>query len=89
MTGEEIEEIIKDFGRATKRAMDAGFDGVEIHGANHYGIQQFFSAYSNKRIDKCRTALKKAWPFPLLCLKKSSASCCPICHWWFYRWLSD
>jgi 2,4-dienoyl-CoA reductase-like NADH-dependent reductase (Old Yellow Enzyme family) len=41
MTAEEIEQTIRDFGEATRRAIEAGFDGVEIHGANHYLIHQF------------------------------------------------
>lgn len=65
MTNEEIEEIIKDFGRATKRAIQAGFDGVEIHGANHYGLQQFFSVISNQREDKWGGSLEKRMAFPL------------------------
>lgn len=48
----EILQIIKDFGSATRRAIHAGFDGVEIHGANHYLIHQFCSPYYNKRKDK-------------------------------------
>lgn len=47
MTVEEINQVISDFGSATKRAIQAGFDGVEIHGANTYLIQQFFSPNSN------------------------------------------
>lgn len=48
----EIEQIIIDFGLATERAIKAGFDGVEIHGANNYLIQQFYSPHSNRRKDK-------------------------------------
>ncbi|MCS4486724.1 NADH-dependent flavin oxidoreductase [Staphylococcus americanisciuri] len=51
MTGEEIYQAIADFGRATSLAIQAGFDGVEIHGANHYLIHQFFSPYYNRRED--------------------------------------
>ncbi|MGQ5709726.1 oxidoreductase [Lactobacillus sp. PSON] len=51
-TEEEVEQVVKDFGTAAKRAIDAGFDGIEIHGANHYLLQQFFSRFSNKRKDK-------------------------------------
>ena len=50
--GFTTEQVVKDFGAATKRAIEAGFDGIEIHGANHYLIQQFFSRFSNKRTDK-------------------------------------
>ncbi|MDS3946320.1 NADH-dependent flavin oxidoreductase [Staphylococcus epidermidis] len=51
MTAEEIEKTIRDFGEATRRAIEAGFDGVEIHGANHYLIHQFVSPYYNRRND--------------------------------------
>lgn len=51
LTSDEIEAIIKDFGQATKRAIIAGFDGVELHGANTYLLQQFFSENSNQRTD--------------------------------------
>lgn len=52
LTSDEVEAIIKDFGQATKRAIIAGFDGVELHGANTYLLQQFFSENSNQRTDK-------------------------------------
>lgn len=52
ITENEIEETIKAFGEATRRAIESGFDGVEIHGANHYIIHQFVSPYFNKRTDK-------------------------------------
>ncbi len=52
MTEEVIYQTIQDFGQATRRVLEAGFDGVELHAANHYLIQQFFSRYSNKRYDK-------------------------------------
>ena len=48
----EIDEIIAAFGAATRRAIAAGFDGVELHGANTYLLQQFFSPNSNRRTDK-------------------------------------
>jgi len=51
ITQEEIEDTIKAFGEATRRVIEAGFDGVEIHGANHYLIQQFVSPYYNRRND--------------------------------------
>lgn len=70
LTQTEIEETIKDYGRATKRAIAAGFDGVEIHGANHYLLQQFFSAYSNKRTDEWGGSLEKRMAFPLAVVKE-------------------
>ena len=52
LTSDEVEETIRAFGEATRRAIEAGFDGVEIHGANTYLIHQFFSPHSNRRDDK-------------------------------------
>jgi 2,4-dienoyl-CoA reductase-like NADH-dependent reductase (Old Yellow Enzyme family) len=70
LTSEEIEETIKDFGRAAKRAIEAGFDGVEIHGANHYLLQQFFSAFSNQRTDEWGGSLEKRMAFPLAVVRE-------------------
>ena len=39
LTGEEVEEMVRSFGEATRRAIEAGFDGIELHGANTYLIQ--------------------------------------------------
>ncbi|MER3374647.1 MAG: NADH-dependent flavin oxidoreductase [Allomuricauda sp.] len=65
MKATEIEETIVAFGEATRRAIEAGFDGVEIHGANTYLLQQFFSPHSNRRTDKWGGDLKKRMAFPL------------------------
>lgn len=65
LTNDEIETIIKAFGDATRRAIEAGFDGVEIHGANTYLIQQFFSPHSNRRNDKWGGSVEKRMMFPL------------------------
>jgi len=51
LTSEEISEIIKSFGQAARRADEAGFDALEIHGAHGYLIHQFLSPMSNKRTD--------------------------------------
>ena len=48
---EEIPGIVQDYVNATKRAQAAGFDGVEIHGANGYLIDQFIRDCSNQRTD--------------------------------------
>lgn len=48
----EIYDIIDDFKNAVKRAYKAGFDGIELHGANTYLLQQFVSGSSNKRTDE-------------------------------------
>jgi 2,4-dienoyl-CoA reductase-like NADH-dependent reductase (Old Yellow Enzyme family) len=65
LTGEEVEKIISAFGETTRRAIEAGFDGVEIHGANGYLIQQFFSPHSNRREDQWGGSLEKRMAFPL------------------------
>lgn len=52
MTQADIDSTIKDFAKAAKNAIEAGFDGVEIHGANGYLIDQFLRTNSNKRTDK-------------------------------------
>ncbi|WP_416730412.1 NADH-dependent flavin oxidoreductase [Fictibacillus sp. JL2B1089] len=65
LTSEEVSSIIRDFGEATRRAIEAGFDGVEIHGANGYLIQQFFSPHANRREDQWGGSLEKRMAFPL------------------------
>ena len=47
----QIEEIVSDFARACERASKAGFDGVELHGANGYLFTQFISKMTNLRSD--------------------------------------
>jgi N-ethylmaleimide reductase len=47
----EIAGVVEDYRRAAQRAMDAGFDGVEIHAANGYLIDQFLQDGSNRRLD--------------------------------------
>jgi len=52
LTIEEIKGIVEAFGHAARRAREAGFDAVEIHGTHGYLINQFLSPYSNKRTDE-------------------------------------
>ena len=52
MTVEDIQQTIQDFANAAKNAMEAGFDGVEIHSSNGYLFHQFFNGTSNTRTDK-------------------------------------
>ena len=49
---EEIKNLVDDFRKAAKRAVDAGFDVIEIHGAHGYLIHQFLSPLSNTRTDE-------------------------------------
>ena len=52
LTTEEVKEMVSWYGDTALRAKKCGFDGVEIHGAHGYLIAQFFSPYSNKRLDE-------------------------------------
>ena len=52
MTIEEIKQTVLDFKNAAKNAMEAGFDGVEIHSSNGYLLHQFFNRTSNVRMDE-------------------------------------
>lgn len=52
MTIEEIKQTIQDFKAAAKNALEAGFDGVELHSANGYLFHQFFNRTTNLRTDE-------------------------------------
>lgn len=65
MTELEIEKAMDEFAQATRRAIEAGFDGVEIHGANGFLVQNFFSPHSNRRTDQWGGTLEKRMAFPL------------------------
>lgn len=66
----EVYQIIEDFASATKLAILSGFDGVELHGANTYLIQQFFSPHSNIREDEFGGTINKRLKFPLELVSK-------------------
>jgi len=65
LSAEEVDTMITKFGDAVNRAIKAGFDGVEIHGANTYLIQQFYSPNSNQRDDKWGGSRDNRARFPL------------------------
>ena len=52
LTVEEIAEVVETFRKGAENAMKAGFDGVEIHGANGYLLDQFLQTSSNQREDE-------------------------------------
>ena len=64
-TVNEIHALIQAFANATDLAIQAGFDGVEIHGANAYLIQQFYSREFNHRTDEWGGSLENRLRFPL------------------------
>ncbi len=62
---EEILDIIRAFGETTKRAIKAGFDGVEIHGAHGFLVQNFLSPLFNQRTDQWGGSRENRLRFPL------------------------
>ncbi|CAM0958728.1 unnamed protein product [Alopecurus aequalis] len=65
LTVEEIPRIVDDFRKAARNAIDAGFDGVEIHGANGYLIEQFLKDGVNDRDDEYGGSLENRCRFAL------------------------
>jgi len=65
LTIKEIKETVSDFARAAERAVELGFDAIEIHGAHTYLIHQFFSPRSNLRKDEYGGSLENRMRFPL------------------------
>jgi 2,4-dienoyl-CoA reductase-like NADH-dependent reductase (Old Yellow Enzyme family) len=61
----EVDEVVHAFGEATRRAIEAGFDGVELHGAHGFLLQNFFSPHFNQRDDRWGGSLEDRMRFPL------------------------
>jgi len=70
LTLDEIEEIQDAFAEAARRAKQAGFNGIELHGTHGYLMCQFLSPYTNKRTDKYGQSLENRALFGLETLKK-------------------
>ncbi|KPI38141.1 putative 12-oxophytodienoate 3 [Cyphellophora attinorum] len=69
MTEAQIDETVKEFAAAAKRALEAGFDGVEIHGANGYLLDQFLHDNVNIRTDNYGGSIENRCRFPLAVVK--------------------
>jgi 2,4-dienoyl-CoA reductase-like NADH-dependent reductase (Old Yellow Enzyme family) len=65
LTDSEVTDAIKAFGDATRRAIEAGFDGIELHGAHGFLIQNFFSPRFNQRRDRWGGSLENRMRFAL------------------------
>ncbi|ESW28163.1 hypothetical protein PHAVU_003G264000 [Phaseolus vulgaris] len=65
LSSDEIPGIVNDFRVAARNAMEAGFDGVEIHGAHGYLLEQFMKDKVNDRTDEYGGSLENRCRFPL------------------------
>lgn len=73
MTAAEIKQTIADYARAARLALDAGCDGVELHGTSGYLPAQFLSTGTNQRTDAYGGSLEKRLRFPLEVLEAIAA----------------
>lgn len=62
---DEISELIEDYRRAAHNAKEAGFDGVEVHSANCYLLEQFIRDSTNKRTDQYAGSIENRTRFPI------------------------
>ncbi|MGW2046550.1 alkene reductase [Streptomyces sp. NPDC001858] len=74
LTEEEILQTIEDHVTASRNAIEAGFDGVEIHGANGYLLQQFLSDNVNLRDDRWGGSVENRVRFPVEVVKAVAAA---------------
>ncbi len=77
LTTPEVEEIRDLFIAAAVRAKEVGYDGVEVHGATAYLLEQFFSAHNNKRTDKYGGSLQGRMELPLEIIRGIRRACGP------------
>jgi len=70
ITAEDMERIIVDFGEAAARACYAGFDVIELHGANGYLLCEFLSPFTNKIQDGFGGSFQNRTAFPMAALKE-------------------
>lgn len=73
LTTAEVKQTIKDFAYAAKRAVEAGADGVEIHGANGYLLQQFIAPNANTRNDEYGGSIENRARFAIEVVKAVAA----------------
>jgi N-ethylmaleimide reductase len=71
---DEIPGVVREFGRATERALEAGFDGVELHGTSGYLPVQFLSTGTNERADAYGGTLERRLRFPVEVLEAMVAA---------------
>jgi 2,4-dienoyl-CoA reductase-like NADH-dependent reductase (Old Yellow Enzyme family) len=71
LSHDEVLEVVHAFGEATRRAIDAGFDGVELHGAHGFLLQNFFSPRYNQRDDEWGGTQDKRTRFVLAVVREA------------------
>ena len=69
LTVPEIQQYVKDYAQASRNAIEAGFDGVEIHAANGFLIDQFFQDVTNERTDEYGGSIERRSRFGLEVVK--------------------
>jgi N-ethylmaleimide reductase len=74
MTEDDIASALREYGDSSARAKAAGFDGVELHGANGYLIEQFLNTATNHRTDRCGGSVENRIRFALGAVDAAIAS---------------
>ena len=75
LTRDEIARVVEDFAKAARNAIEAGFDGVEIHSSNGYLFHQFFARDSNTRDDEYGGSMKIGRGYFLKCSMQFPSTC--------------
>jgi 2,4-dienoyl-CoA reductase-like NADH-dependent reductase (Old Yellow Enzyme family) len=65
LADDQVEDVVHAFGEATRRAIEAGFNGVELHGAHGFLLQNFVSPHFNRRTDRWGGSPENRMRFPL------------------------
>ena len=75
LTNEQIKILIDDFAQGARRAMEAGFDGVEVHAAYGYLISEFICPSTNNRTDEYGGSFENRMRFPVEIIRSIKKTC--------------